>query len=312
MVNWKKMVWNLDCAPKVKLFVWKVLKGAIPVGERLMERHIDVDPKCKRCESSESIIHLLFQCQFARKVWQHAPLLIEMDCSGILDLVAVWPLLCNQKTLPPAGIVSGSLVPWVMWAMWKARNRFVFEGFSSFPEDTLLSAIRLAREWSLKGKPEISGPFKNRKMSKPVPHGTTVVRTDAAWCATSKRAGLGWIILAPFQKKTFQQQTEFVSSPLMAEGLALREAVLTCRRMELRNLRFESDSIQLIKCISSCEVLSELHSVVSDILELSCCFDSFSFEWIPREKNMEADGVAKGALTLFEPLVGGELVNPPN
>ncbi|KAG2239324.1 hypothetical protein Bca52824_091834, partial [Brassica carinata] len=60
----------------------------LSVGERLMERHIDVDPKCKRCESSESIIHLLFQCQFARKVWQHAPLLIEMDCSIILDLVA--------------------------------------------------------------------------------------------------------------------------------------------------------------------------------------------------------------------------------
>ena len=87
--NWKRNVWALDCAPKVKLFAWKLLKGAIPVGERLLERHIEVDPRCKRCGNNESITHLLFQCQFAQKVWQLAPLLPGMDSSGMLDLMVV-------------------------------------------------------------------------------------------------------------------------------------------------------------------------------------------------------------------------------
>ena len=64
--QWKRSVWNLTCAPKIKLFSWRLLKGAIPVGERLVDRHVPADPACKRCGCSESIIHLLFQCPFAQ------------------------------------------------------------------------------------------------------------------------------------------------------------------------------------------------------------------------------------------------------
>ncbi|WZZ32723.1 hypothetical protein YC2023_016124 [Brassica napus] len=42
--KWSTNVWNLPCAPKVKLFSWKLLKRALPVGEQLLERHIVVDP----------------------------------------------------------------------------------------------------------------------------------------------------------------------------------------------------------------------------------------------------------------------------
>lgn len=41
---WHKNVWNLKVAPKVKMFAWKILKRALPVCVRLIERHIDVDP----------------------------------------------------------------------------------------------------------------------------------------------------------------------------------------------------------------------------------------------------------------------------
>lgn len=65
--NWKKNVWNLACAPKVKHFSWKLLKRALPVGERLVERHIDADPKCKRCGKSESSTHLFFPLSIRSK-----------------------------------------------------------------------------------------------------------------------------------------------------------------------------------------------------------------------------------------------------
>ncbi|VVB14279.1 unnamed protein product [Arabis nemorensis] len=50
-------------------------------GERLVERHIPMDPKCLRCGEIESIAHLLFQCPFAQTVWRMAPLKIPSDTS---------------------------------------------------------------------------------------------------------------------------------------------------------------------------------------------------------------------------------------
>ncbi|XP_048599618.1 uncharacterized protein LOC125579806 [Brassica napus] len=243
--DWSKNVWKLDCAPKVKLFSWKLLKGALPVGERLIERHIEVDPTCKRCGCNESIIHLLFQCQFAQK-------------------------------------------------------------------ETLSSAIRLAREWNKDSKSETSGQIRNRRVELPTPNGATIVRSDAAWSGNGNVAGLGWIIIDPTQHKEFQRRMEYIASPLMAEGLALREAVLTCLELGLRNIKMKSDSAQLIKCLNTGEHVAELHNVLSDILLLSSGLVPVSFAWLLREKNVEADTLAKCALNVVEPLLVGETVIAPN
>lgn len=148
--NWRKNVWSLDCIPKIKTFVWKLLKGALPVGERLNDRHIPVDPKCKRCGAVESITHLFFHCQYARQVWRLAPFISEVEISGLIELENSWPDLCSKLCLPPTGLTSKALAPWILWNLWKARNKFVFEGSSASPEDTLSLAIKLAREWETK------------------------------------------------------------------------------------------------------------------------------------------------------------------
>lgn len=83
--RWYKNVWNLKVAPKIKTFAWKILKRALPVGERLVERHIDIDPRCKCCGVYESITHLLFHCPFAQQVWRDAHLALDFDPRGIVD-----------------------------------------------------------------------------------------------------------------------------------------------------------------------------------------------------------------------------------
>ena len=310
--TWRKTVWNLDCAPKVKQFAWKVLKRALPVGERIIERHIDADPKCKRCGCSESITHLLFHCGFAQKVWLLAPLRTDMDFRGIIDLMAAWPSICNQTCLPPSGITSKALVPWIIWSLWKARNKFVFEGFSLSPEVTLSTAINLSREWSVNAKMELGRAPARWSQEISASSGATITRSDAAWVSSSNSTGLGWTLLTSPEIRSFQKRLDFVGSPLMAEGLALREATLTCRRLEMRSVRFESDSAHLIKCLKTEIEVAELHSIVSDILSIVAEFESVSFGWIPREKNMIADVLAKNAQLVFEPLVVEDGINAPN
>lgn len=63
-------IWNLQTAPKIKVFLWKVLKGAVAVEQRLRTRGIKATDGCLMCgEDQETINHILFQCPLARQVW---------------------------------------------------------------------------------------------------------------------------------------------------------------------------------------------------------------------------------------------------
>ncbi|CAF1698391.1 unnamed protein product [Brassica oleracea] len=86
-------------------------------------------------------------------------------------------------------------------------------------------------------------------------------------------------------------------SPLSAEGLALREAVLRCKRMEIPNVCCKSDSLQLIQAVNSVSPISELYSIVADIHSCLASFDFIIFRWIPRMRNVVADNLAKTALS---------------
>lgn len=78
--------------------------------------------------------------------------------------------------------------------------------------------------------------------------------------------------------------------------MAMREALSECRRSRIRRLVCESDSTQLVKALSGKEVPLELYGIVADIVELCCHFECISFRWISREKNSEADALAKQSL----------------
>ncbi|XP_048634185.1 uncharacterized protein LOC125608233 [Brassica napus] len=310
--NWKKNVWNLECAPKIKMFSWKLLKGALPVGARLHERHVPVDPACKRCGEVESITHLFFHCRFARKVWQLAPFATEVDCSGMIDLAEEWLPICVKKCLPPSGISSGSLAPWILWSLWKERNKFVFEGHSASPEDTLSKALVIAREWcTTKERNTLS---KSIRITIPVqlPPLTVTIRSDAAWAPGGTTAGLGCFVISPSESHSFSKGVSHVTSALMAEGLAMLEAVKLGAKEELRKICFESDSSQLISAINSGTCCPELYGVVADILAFSTIFEFVTFAWIARERNIQADRLAKAALNVSVPQVVDGVVIAPN
>lgn len=74
VINWKKEVWGLQISPKLQLFMWKALKGALPAGAQLASRNISIEPSCIRCRNLESICHILFTCLFAQRVWNQAAL----------------------------------------------------------------------------------------------------------------------------------------------------------------------------------------------------------------------------------------------
>ncbi|KAL1206716.1 hypothetical protein V5N11_027275 [Cardamine amara subsp. amara] len=65
---------------KIRLFLWRVLSGAVAVAECLNAHGIQTELRCKLCNSApESINHVLFHCIPARAAWRelHIPQLVH-------------------------------------------------------------------------------------------------------------------------------------------------------------------------------------------------------------------------------------------
>ena len=60
------------------------------MGVSLAARSLPIDAKCIRGENPESINHLFFHCDFARKVWDLAPFPAHFDARGWIDLNVSW------------------------------------------------------------------------------------------------------------------------------------------------------------------------------------------------------------------------------
>lgn len=123
------------------------------------------------------------------------------------------------------------------------------------------------------------------------------------WCCMVKSRvsgadGLGWIYnyTHSHEKEGFSKRLMHVSSPLMAEALAMREALISAKQHLLSKVWFHSDSQELIRTINSKTYPMELYGVLTDIEFLSMQFMYILFSFIHGAQNMLADFLAKSAM----------------
>ncbi|XP_048604677.1 uncharacterized protein LOC125582165 [Brassica napus] len=284
--NWNADIWRGLFSPKLRVFLWKIVKGALPLGENLEKRSILTTSKCIHCGLRETASHMFLHCRFATRVWAMAPLLHPELITSTPDFETALKNSKKITNLPPSGLASGPL--------------------AVTPEETLTRAIKLAREWQ-----EAQCQVQSQTTTTPplnVVHpieitsrnnsGGTTICTDAAWKEESNRAGLGWIFTDHAGDTiTSESRSEtFVPSPLMAESLAIREALLHARQMGISTLKVKSDAQTLVRAINDRKLLKEMFGIFHDILKLSLQFHVISFVFIPRSDNIAADALAKEAL----------------
>ncbi|XP_013674020.2 uncharacterized protein LOC106378438 [Brassica napus] len=283
--DWIKDIWTVKCSPKVKLFLWSIAQEALPLGEALQRRGIQAEALCVKLEVWKSIplkqvVHLATGCDFKRAV------------------VAFRKTIC----LPPSGITT-SILPWVCWALWVARNTHIFEKRIFTPTEVATKALRLAREWI---NAQLSQPEKNSALPTPLRSNRSglemeslpVCKSDAAFHQQSNRAGLAWIIRDasgnPLQQGSMTH--ELVNSPLVAEALALRAGLISAVTLELPKLKMLSDNATLIRAINNDAQIKEIYGIVKDIQQIASVFVEITFNHVPRSFNGEADCLAKLSL----------------
>ncbi|CAN6832263.1 unnamed protein product [Brassica oleracea] len=172
------------------------------------------------------------------------------------------------------------------------------------PLEVFTRALGALKEW------ESAQPIKQNPNPKNLPITRDAVgylleiicNTDASWKGGTRSAGLAWIFtdFASEELHRGSSAQNFVSSPCMAEALAIREALLQAASLNYRHICIKSDSQVLVHTISSRRRSSELFGVLADIDDLafssSSSFLSCRYTFIPRSLNGPADGLAKSCL----------------
>ncbi|KAK8534667.1 hypothetical protein V6N12_057311 [Hibiscus sabdariffa] len=125
------LVWHGVAPPKVEIFLWFFVRQRISVRVELAARGLILslinDVSCPLCgQAPESVVHLLFSCNVAWKVW--------MRCAAFWGLSLTFP--GDPKSFLLAWHGSGvskskdsiwHLIPFaILWTIWLFRNDIIF------------------------------------------------------------------------------------------------------------------------------------------------------------------------------------------
>ena len=217
----------------------------------------------------------------------------------------------QKSHLSPTNRNHRIILPWICWALCTARNLLIFEQKKLTVEEIAAKGLRLAKEWNnaqsssnqiKKSLPDTSQQRSMRNSTEAI----AICKTDAAWSKDTNKAGLGWIItgLPNQQIHKGAAPQDLVSTPLVAEALALRLGITAAVSLNLTKIRMLSDNQTLIRAINNDIQIKEIFGVVKDIQRIASVLVDISFSSISRDHNEEADRLAKRALS------GSLSVNP--
>ena len=121
-------LWKLDTFPKIRSFFWLCMHDSVPVREVLVGRGIPCNSLCPVCGmQSESINHLLRECQFALYFWSkfRAP---NANLSSQSQSLGEWLYdNCHSNRVHHNSIPWSMIFPFAVWFLWKHRNKVVFD-----------------------------------------------------------------------------------------------------------------------------------------------------------------------------------------
>eukprot|EP00253_Pinus_taeda_P014530 PITA_14530 len=136
--NHWKIVWKAEAPPKVKFFIWLLLKGKTLTTENLRKRGIMGPSRCPNCcRSEETMEHLFIECPVADECWKKMALIGESPWepqNTIAETIYKWRknFPWKEKRSKLVQRVWNTIPLTLLWRIWLARNGKVFQekGFS--------------------------------------------------------------------------------------------------------------------------------------------------------------------------------------
>jgi hypothetical protein len=128
---WRK-IWSLQHWPKVTTFLWLISHSSILTWDNLSKRGFLGPSICLLCESAEETMnHLLNSCSYTAQLWDQVAIIMRKSDrrrESVIDTIANWR---DKAFLSPLLNRIWQLLPgFILWQIWKERNRRVFRNLS--------------------------------------------------------------------------------------------------------------------------------------------------------------------------------------
>ncbi|XP_013654011.2 uncharacterized protein LOC106358754 [Brassica napus] len=256
----KDLIWSTDSAPKIRIFLWKVISGAIPVADNLIERGMKIDSRCQICGlEGESLNHALFVCTVAKQIWAESNFPHPepgFDPSSVYSNI-FYVLKTRRNNLIPEKIRRSG--PWIIWSIWKNRNSFLFEGNLSLGPSFIKEIFEEVDHWFMVKNMEFQEKSidlaRKKKILfgwKPPPIGWLKCDIASSWDKINNQSGAAWILRNREGKVLLHGRNSFVGihSKTDASFESWKWAMDCLKTLHFNAIVFASEDNALIAAIS--------------------------------------------------------------
>ena len=247
----------------------------------------------------ETISHVLFHCPIAKEVWRISGFPIPPAGFARNSVFLNFHHLLETSKKSRLEEKNRLVFPWILWHLWKSRNKCVFEQVISGAEE-IWEKIQLdAEAWRAANVPDkevinqMSGVASLAGWQKPCPS-FIKCNIGSSWIDASRNCGVAWLTRNHYGVSLAHSRRSYsiVPSPLEAELLCFYWAVESLSTMRYEKVGFESTSYLAGEAVLNPENFPHLSGLIGAIREKLSLLRLWSIAYVHKEANRCADAIA--------------------
>ena len=289
--------WNVKTVPKIKVFLWKALKGALAVTDRLRSRGIQIFDGCMFCGADkETINHILFLCPFARIVWALSNIPSPSMGFGYSIFQNMYHLF-NLRNSDWSTHDSAETFAWVLWHLWKNRNSMLFDCISLSPDFLIQKAMDNSRDWSVVHSPNLLKPvdcgFPLHNWCPPLLD-EVKCNIGFSWSRRASMSGASWVVRDSLGNVLLHSRRSYarVYSAFEAKIKSWEWALESMSSLHMEKVIFGASTLEIIQALHSPNQWPAFVGHISPLTLLSSNKPNWLLSFEPTKANFGASLIA--------------------
>jgi ribonuclease HI len=291
--------WKLAAPHKVKLFLWRSLRGCLPVRSHLVQRGVQCHNKCPHYDRvEENEWHCFFGCNTAADVWKETNerQIISNYTENAMGFVEMMFRLINE--VEPTKVAR---IVMTMWALWWRRNQRCWNDKIPTIFDVIQRAINTRHEWLRAQRQSYpSSTFSACNQWRKPPTGTIKCNVDTACYMEDNIYCVGMCMCDEHGRFLQAYTIKKHGTPAIAEAeaLGIREALTWVQNKygAATSIEVESDCLQAVQAINSRHANNtEFGSIIVMCRNLLFLRNNCKVSYVRRQANQVAHSLAQAA-----------------